>query len=75
MQDKKIENLKPKPEIKNDKNILNSYKDKIELLLTKIKNNINNFQNSEYKNFCKTFYNCYKVELENFDKKYSLSYE
>lgn len=71
----KIDNLKPKPEIKNDKNILNSHKDKIDLLLNKIKNNINNFQNSEYKKFCKTFYNCYKVELENFEKKYYLSYQ
>lgn len=71
----KIDNLKPKPEIKNDKNILNSHKDKIELLLNKIKNNINNFQNSEYKKFCKTFYNCYKIELEKFEEKYYLSYQ
>lgn len=70
----KIDKSKPKPEIKNDKNILNSYKDKIELLLNKIKNNINNFQNSEYKKFCKAFYSCYKVELEKFEEKYYLSY-
>ena len=71
----KIDNSKPNPKYPIQKNILNSYKDKIELLLTKIKNNINNIQNSEYKKFCKNFYNCYKVELDKFEQTYNLSYE
>jgi hypothetical protein len=71
----KIENSKPNHKIIIDKNILKSHKDKISLLLNKIKNNINNFKNQEYKVFCKSFYTVYKEQYDNFEKKYYLSYQ
>jgi hypothetical protein len=70
---KKLTKSAPNDKIKNEKNILNSHKDKIKCFLDKLKKC--NFQNPEYIKEIKNIYNCYKTQYEMFENKYHLSYQ
>ena len=71
----KIANSVPKENIKNDLNILNSYKDKVNIFIQKTKNESKNIKNPKYQKEIKSMYDCSKTLYNNFEKIYYLSYQ